>query len=330
MTRKGAGRGGYAALARRLQHTLVSVCSRESHCALLIVRPVAAAPDDGVGRVAPAPMNVTLVARQVRLLVRETDEVYVDGNNCVVAILPGTRQHGGQIVMKRVADALSGPDVPATTSPGAAGRRPHDTPLRLAIGCGEVARRDLDAPERIALALERAWQPQATIAPFMHLRRMTTPPLASQAMRTPYLPQPRRRITSRPLGGVSSRPLDNARTIPAKRDGIRHRPRLRVIRGGLPPHSEEAARKRAQALGVPFLRLPRRLPHAGWYGISAELAQELRAVPVGCSQRVLTVAMDNPHDTGAVLRLRAATGLTIFPVLALPEELDRALDQIAE
>jgi hypothetical protein len=44
---------------------------------------------------------------------------------------------------------------------------------------------------------------------------------------------------------------------------------------------------------------------------------------------MLTVAMHDPCDTSAVRRLGTATGLTIFPVLAASDELERALRQLA-
>jgi hypothetical protein len=44
---------------------------------------------------------------------------------------------------------------------------------------------------------------------------------------------------------------------------------------------------------------------------------------------MLTVAMHDPRDIAAVTRLSAVTGLTIFPVLAAPDELERALRHLA-
>jgi hypothetical protein len=208
--------------------------------------------------------------------------------------------------------------------------RRQNAPWKLAMGCSDVTRLDLTAPERLTQVVARAWHPQETITPFLSPRRVTTyPPVVARNIPARFPYPPRQRITSAPLIGASRSP-EKTRSTPLIQGQTRRTPRLRLIRGSKPRYSEETMRQHAQALGVPFLRLPRRLSGVGWHGISAALAHELRAVPVGCSRHVLTVAMDNPRDVAAVLRLRAITGLAIFPVLALPEELDRALEQIAE
>jgi hypothetical protein len=43
---------------------------------------------------------------------------------------------------------------------------------------------------------------------------------------------------------------------------------------------------------------------------------------------MLTVAMLNPEDNSALDRLKQETGLRIFPVLAHPQALQIALDQL--
>jgi hypothetical protein len=86
-------------------------------------------------------------------------------------------------------------------------------------------------------------------------------------------------------------------------------------------------RLRARSLGVPFLHLPPALPPECAGALPVELARELRAVPVGRTETALTVALDTRWDARLLFRLRAATGLEIFPVLTLPDELDRALGQ---
>lgn len=88
-------------------------------------------------------------------------------------------------------------------------------------------------------------------------------------------------------------------------------------------------RTRAVALGVPYLHLPPRLPEDCRGALPASLARELRAAPVGRTGTALTVAFDAPWDRRLLLRLRAATGLLIFPVLTAPEELERALRELA-
>jgi hypothetical protein len=76
------------------------------------------------------------------------------------------------------------------------------------------------------------------------------------------------------------------------------------------------------------VRLPPRLPASARRALSPELARELRAVAIGRARDTLTVAMDDPADAAAVLRLRASTGLAIFPVLATAEEIEHALGQL--
>lgn len=329
MTRKGDDQAERAALARRLHGIFVRVCAEEPRNTLLIVRPVVdAASSKMIRRITPGPEPLLTIARQLRPLVRGSDEIYVDGERSIAIVLRGTGYRGGLVVVRRMVDAFDG-----WATPGAFGAhwRHDDTSGRLAIGCGEVTQQDLATPEGLTRLVERAWRQQATFMPTAFPRRaMTYPPVITRETLTRITNPPRRRMTSMPLTGASARAPEKARSVPLSRRSARRTPKLRLLRGGKPRYSEEAMRQHAQALGVPFLRLPRGLPGVGWHGISAELAQELRAVPVGCSRHVLTVAMDNPRDIAAVLRLRAITGLSIFPVLALPEELDRALEQIAE
>lgn len=330
MTRKGDGQAEHTALARRLHATFVRMCSDAPHCTLLIVHPFEAEPSNGLRRITSGAANSALLARRLRALVRKTDEIHIDGERGIAVVLRGTGYRGGRVVMLRLARALDGSTLPVGGT-FATGWRQNDIPWKLAIGCSEVTRQDLATPERLARAVARAWRPQETVVTATTSRRTPTyPPGISREMPTRFSYPPRRRITSVPLTATPARSPENARSGPLSQGRVRRTPPLRLIRGGKPRYSEETMRLHAQALGVPFLRLPRRLPGFAWHGISAELAHELRAVPVGCSQHVLTVAMDNPRDIGAVLRLRAITGLAIFPVLALPEELDLALDQIAE
>ncbi len=84
----------------------------------------------------------------------------------------------------------------------------------------------------------------------------------------------------------------------------------------------------ARRLGVPYVPLlPRKLPARIQRLVSPTLAQELHCFPIGRDRDILTVAMSNPQDRSALERLRAETGLNIFPVLAHPRELQTALEQ---
>jgi len=83
----------------------------------------------------------------------------------------------------------------------------------------------------------------------------------------------------------------------------------------------------ARKLGVPYVAcLPRKLPARLQRVVNPRLALELRCFPIGRDRDILTVAMSNPQDRCALDRLRKETGLTIFPVLAHPLELQTALE----
>src|SRR5579859_551101 len=85
----------------------------------------------------------------------------------------------------------------------------------------------------------------------------------------------------------------------------------------------------ARKLGIPYLSLlPQKLPVGVQRLVNPSLAQELRCFPIGRERNTLTVAMQNPQDNEALNRLHEETGLLIFPVLAHPETLQHALEQL--
>lgn len=85
----------------------------------------------------------------------------------------------------------------------------------------------------------------------------------------------------------------------------------------------------ARQLGVPYLPLlPRKIPARIRRLISIQLALDLRCYPLGREHDTLTVAMLHPDDNAILERLRRETGLQIFPVLAHPQELQNALEQL--
>lgn len=85
----------------------------------------------------------------------------------------------------------------------------------------------------------------------------------------------------------------------------------------------------ARQLGIPYLALlPRNLPTQLRHLVTPQLARELQCYPVGRERDTLTVAMLNPDDQQALARLRQETGMSIFPVLAPPQELQIALEQL--
>lgn len=85
----------------------------------------------------------------------------------------------------------------------------------------------------------------------------------------------------------------------------------------------------ARKLGIPYLTLlPHNLPACVQRLVNPSLAQELRCFPIGRERNTLTVAMQNPQDNAALNRLHEETGLFIFPVLAHPQALQLALEQL--
>ena len=66
--------------------------------------------------------------------------------------------------------------------------------------------------------------------------------------------------------------------------------------------------------GVPYMRLPARLPQNLKRLLPHSIARELRCVPVGRDHNRLTVAMAYPADKQALTRLQNMTGMIIFPV----------------
>ena len=89
-----------------------------------------------------------------------------------------------------------------------------------------------------------------------------------------------------------------------------------------------ALRCRADGLGVPYMLALSQQSNVCLGMISPELARELGAVPIGRERGILTVAMRDPDDTAAMSRLRLASGMAIFPVLADRVELERALGEM--
>jgi hypothetical protein len=82
----------------------------------------------------------------------------------------------------------------------------------------------------------------------------------------------------------------------------------------------------ARSNGIPFMQLPTQLPSRLKQLIPYTLARELRCAPVGRNYSRLTVAMVYPTDIQAIDRLRATTGMTIFPVTCEAKALDDLLD----
>jgi hypothetical protein len=76
---------------------------------------------------------------------------------------------------------------------------------------------------------------------------------------------------------------------------------------------------------VPYMQLPHALPKQLTQLIPYQIACELQCAPVGREHQYLTVAMREPSDHDALVRLREITGLTIFPVACKEDELNNLL-----
>lgn len=111
----------------------------------------------------------------------------------------------------------------------------------------------------------------------------------------------------------------------------------RLLQHAAPPASPESVLEEADSalpalarkLGIPYLMfLPNKLPASLQRLVHPRLANELHCFPIGRERNTLTVAMLDPQDRCALERLERETGLQIFPVLANPQALQHALEQL--
>lgn len=79
--------------------------------------------------------------------------------------------------------------------------------------------------------------------------------------------------------------------------------------------------------GIPYMKLPSRLPQSLKRLIPYRMACELRCAPVGRDHNRLTVAMAYPTDTHAINLLQSATSMVIFPVACETSALDSMLSK---
>lgn len=292
-------------LAECLREHLRSTPSGCAACALLVIRPsgdVGAEHACEVGATLPPP-TLAILTERVQTQIRGTDHVVTAPVSGALAIvLRDADSAGARAVAGRLCMALdSGTTDPGSLPPG----------VRLSLGYSSTG---LLAPHDCSRAVRLAWRTTRHI--------------------TVVLSQP-------PMTVARQRVVDAARITPADAlvrratHGERRGPVVALERGLREaalveerPDSD-ALRATARALGVPYAQIPARLPAACRRVIAPELARALRIVPIGRTRGVLTVAMEDPRDTRTVLRLHNATGLTVFPVLADADEIERALAQLA-
>jgi type II secretion system (T2SS) protein E len=293
---------GRHALAARLREYLRAVAPEHPACGLLVMRPGGQAPAGEASAPLP-PTELARLTERIRTRIRRTDQVIAEPRYGMLAIvLHGAGSAGARAVAERLCAALDR----GTTIPGT---YPPETQLALGYSSARLL-----TPRDSAQLVRAAWRTQRliTVNPSEPLPSRTRKPSHDSA-RIITLDAP----VTRASHGERRTPLVALEREPRKMVAVEARP------------DGDALREAARALGVPYAQIPARLPEACRRAIAPELARALRAVPIGRTRGVLTVAMQNPRDTCSVQRLRDATGLTVFPVLADAEEIERALAQLA-
>ncbi|HHW17309.1 MAG TPA: type II/IV secretion system protein [Firmicutes bacterium] len=87
----------------------------------------------------------------------------------------------------------------------------------------------------------------------------------------------------------------------------------------------------AKQLGVPFCDLRNVTPDPEVLKLlSVADARRLRAIPVAIRGDILDVAVENPSDLGILEAIRTKTGLKVSPMLAIPEDIDDAIQRFYE
>jgi hypothetical protein len=282
-------------LSRSLQWFAGQALRRGVGCSVMVLRPSAhgARPGAHAGGAARGdPATLEALARCVRPLLRHSDHLMVEQGAGIGIVLHGADEEGARIVHGRIRQALA----QVASGPAAA------TSVEMVIGL-------------------------ATAEPTAAVR---VPAVARDLCALATVPD---QALSFPLG--QGAPQAASMSARPRRTGQRRRParRTRDTRSGGPAvrpstHGGEELdhlRAQADALGVPYVTLPPRLPESLAPLLAADLLREVRAAPIGRTRDTLTVAMDDPTDRAAIARLAAATGLTIFPVLASAGDLARTL-----
>lgn len=298
-------------LGHRLQWHASQCLRRGTRCSLLVLQPLGpsdldratSAPDDSAPS-ACTTSRLAAVAARVRTLVRHTDVVEVDESAGIGIFLHDADAQGARAVNLRVCRAL------ADSAPARAASGADDAVLRLGVG---IATAEPSEGVRLA-ALARQLVCVACAPDFW----LSVPLPRTEAH--PTRRRHRRAVPPRFGTGPSAR-WTVTRMIP--------RPHPSAWTPASASEECEELRRRADALGVPYVCLPARLPAALLRVLTPELTHELSAVPIGRTRGILTVAMLAPTNLSAIQRLAAATGLTIFPVLASERDLTRLLDQCA-
>lgn len=353
---------GDVALDQRLCSLVANFLREGEGCSVLVLRALDV-PGRGRSHQRP-PAALTLserldeVARRVRTVVRSADPVEVETGRAIGVVLPSADAAGVQSVRRRLTQLLERPD--AGYSPIAA-----DEPIELSLGYAtREPVRELSAVSEAASALVRAacapvmlvsavvGEPDRPGVGMECLQAGGRSPSPSPSRRGgepegSIIPAPRATGAAKPegthpcagAGGSDDLEGDGQRgaTIRAP-ERMADSVGWREWAGFLSDLARQvqrddgaqsrALRCRADGLGVPYMLALSQQSDACLGMISPELARELGAVPIGRERGILTVAMRDPDDTAAMSRLRLASGMAIFPVLADRVELERALGEM--
>ena len=288
-------------VAQRLRSRVTAALREGEECSILTLRVL----DQQRTRASLTVPSADALMERVRPLIRRSDSTEVDATLGIAIVLRGADKDGAQAAYLRLRDALA--------SHAAPGEVTHKVALGFVAGAT-----DWTTEFALEHAIQLAWKPRTIVATLLshagreRMAQALGPEGHIYSTRSSHAR--RSAAAAVPSGPSSAERQSHLLLLPVERSGA---------------VETEPLRERAHTLGVPFVKLPQRLPVACRRALTAEMATQLRAVPIGRTRGMLTVAMNDPRDQQAVLRLGAATGLTIFPVLAAPDDIERALRQIA-
>jgi hypothetical protein len=290
-------------VAQRLRRHVLESRREGAQCAILTLHVLEQATRARVTQREAPPVEA--LHERLRPLIRQSDITEMDPRLGMAIVLRGADKDGAQAAYLRLRDALASHAIPGEITQKVA----------LGYACGS---NEWDADCALDGAIRQAWKPRTVVATVLsHAGRER---IAEALGPDGHVYSTRPAHTRK--SAITPAPV-TASTTSTRQSHLRLLP---VERAGGP--ESEPLRERARTLGVPFVKLPSRLPAACRRAFSAEVALQLRAVPIGRTRGMLTVAMNDPLDQQAVIRLGAVTGLTIFPVLAAPDDIERALRQI--
>ncbi len=93
--------------------------------------------------------------------------------------------------------------------------------------------------------------------------------------------------------------------------------------------AEDVARAMAEQHDVRYVDLEAMdIPPAVGEMVARDIAQDNKLIPVARRDNILTVAMVNPLDLGAIDNLRFSTGLQIEPAVASEAQIEKALEEV--